>query len=82
MPLDGQGDDVGTVLHVGQNPLPLPVLDLRLQGGGRAVRRLLVGHLQNLQLTVTAQPLRVLGDGLLEIFLLDFSNCDQTDFHK
>ena len=55
--------------------------DLGLQGLAGSIRRLFVGHLDHIQLTVTAQALGVFAYGVLVKFFFDFPYGDQRDPH-
>ena len=78
---DGKGDDEAAVLDIFQDPFSFFFFDLGLQGLAGSIRRLFVGHLDHIQLTVTAQALGVFAYGVLVKFFFDFPYGDQRDPH-
>ena len=64
-----------------QDPFSFFFFDLGLQGLAGSIRRLFVGHLDHIQLTVTAQALGVFAYGVLVKFFFDFPYGDQRDPH-
>ena len=79
--LDGQGDHIGVVPDGFQNPAALPLPDGVFFRRTGPLRRLLVCQLHDLQLTVTAQTLFILPDGLGQIFFFDFSYGNTGNLH-
>lgn len=71
---DVQSDDMRIALHQRENAFALSrfyLSDLRV---AHRFRGLLVGYLENLELHVRPQPLRILRDALHQIFFLQFAD--------
>jgi len=79
--LDRHREDIALFRDFGEYLFPLFVLDdfhfLITQVFGR----FLIGDLNDLQLAVAAQPLRVFGDSFLQVFLLQLADCDDFYVH-
>ena len=63
-----------------KKPIALRLFDLTVQRIGSFIRSLLIWHLDKIQLTVAAKALGVLCNSVIQVFLFNFSNCDNTNF--
>lgn len=77
--LDCHGEYVALFRDFGEDLFAFLVLDHFHLFVAQVFGRLFVPDLDDLQLAVAAEPLRVFGDALLQIFLLQFS--DRDDFY-
>src|SRR5699024_8624652 len=72
--LNSQRDHIGVFPEISGDAFPLLLADLFFHGLAGSVRRFFISHLNELQPAVASETLAVLGDGVPEIFLLDFSH--------
>lgn len=79
--LDRHREDVALFRDFGEDFFALLVLDDFHLFIAQVFGRFFVSDLDDLQLAVAAEPLRVFGDALLQIFLLQFSNRDDFYVH-
>ncbi len=79
--LDRHREDVALFRNLCEDLFPLLVLDDFHLFIAQVFGRFFVGDLDDLQLAVAAESLRVFGDSLLQIFLLQFSDCDDFYVH-
>lgn len=77
--LDRHREDVALFRDFGEDFFALLVLDHFHLFVAQVFRRLFVGDLDDLQLAVAAEPLRVLGDAFLQVLFLQFA--DRDDFY-
>ena len=79
--LDRHREDVALFRDFGEDFFALFVLDHFHLFIAQVFGRFFVPDFDDLQLAVAAQPLRVFGDALLQILLLQFSDCDDFYVH-
>ena len=79
--LDRHREDVALFRDFGEDFFALFVLDHFHLFIAQVFGRFFVGNLDDLQLAIAAESLRVFGDPLLQIFLLQFSDCDDFYVH-
>ncbi len=79
--VDGEGDDMRLALDVREDAFALAGLDLRDLGVAEGVGRFFVGDLDNLELHVRRQPLRILRDPVDQVLLLQFAYSDNLNQH-
>lgn len=79
--LDRHREDVALLGDFGEDLFAFLVLDYFHLFVAQVLGRFFVGDFDDLQLAVTAEPLRVFGDALLQIFLLQFADGDDFYVH-
>ena len=79
--LDCHREDVALFRYFGEDLFAFFVFDHFHLFIAQVFGRFFVPDFDDLQLAVAAQPLRVFGDALLQIFLLQLSDCDDFYVH-
>ena len=81
MAFDGERDDERIVTYMLGDAFAFLSFDLPFNSLTGMLRRFLVGHFDDVKLAVSAESFRIFGDGVAQIFFLDFTDGDKGDLH-